>query len=209
VFVSQEVINLIIGSIYIFVILLAVVGGTSIVIIDKKRSRFMKANLKEKIKSQIELSASDVVNIGKAFRLTPYQSRRVVYQIFSELNDKESFEKLKILVNEIEKEEPFDDLPEEVKPSMIRLTNLVSTSSESSDKQLLSPISHTLKKYVDLLAEQDLLRKKTNRAWLLTIVSFVIGAISFYFTVTAPTASDIATQLNEIKVEHNKPIKQD
>jgi hypothetical protein len=207
--VSQEFINLVIGSIYIFVILLAVGGGASIVFIDKKRSRFMKANLKEKLNSQIELSASDVVNIGKAFRLTPYQSRRIVYQIFSDLNDKDSFDKLKILVNEIEKEEPFDDLPEEVKPSMIRLTSLVSSSSELSDKQLLSPISHTLKKYVDLLAEQDLLKKKTNRAWLLTIVSFVIGAISFYFTVTAPTASDIATQLNEINIEHNKPIKQD
>ena len=201
---SQETINLLIGSIYIFAILFAIVVGTSIVIIDKKRSRFMKANLKEKIKSKIELTASDVVNIGKAFRLTPYQSRRVVYQIFSEINDKESFYKLKALVNEIEKEEPFDDLPEEVKPSMIRLTSLASSSSEPNDKQLLSPISHTLKKYVDLLAEQDLLKKKTNRAWLVTLVSFVIGAISFYFTVTAPTASDIASQLNEITIEHNK-----
>ncbi|WP_462172223.1 hypothetical protein [Pseudoalteromonas xiamenensis] len=206
---SQETINLLIGSIYILAIVFAVVAGTSVVIIDKKRSRLMKINLKDKIQSEIDLSASDVVNIGKAFRLTPYQSRRVVYQIFSEINDKEPFNKLKTLVQEIEKEEPFDDLPDEVKPSMIRLTTLTNTSSEPSDKQLLSPISHTLKKYVDLLAEQDLLRKKTNRAWLVTLVSFVIGAISFYFTVTAPTASEIATQLKEISSEHNKQIKQD
>ena len=159
---SQEAINLLIGTLYIFVILFAIIGGVGVFVVDKKRSRSLKANLKDKINSEINLSASDVVNIGKAFRLTPYQSRRTVYQIFSEINDKESFDKLKALVYEIEKVEPFDDLPDEVKPSMIRLTTLATSSSEPSDKQLLSPVSHTLKKYVDLLAEQDRLKKKTN-----------------------------------------------
>ena len=79
---SQETINLLIGAIYILAIVFAIVAGLGVVVIDKKRSRLMKVNLREKITSEIDLSASDVVNIGKAFRLTPFQSRRVVYQIF-------------------------------------------------------------------------------------------------------------------------------
>ena len=200
---SKDVLNLVMGVFYISVMLFAAFMFLWVTTQNKKRIKEMSKNINSKITSGIDLTAEDISHIGKAYKLTPYQSRQVVYKIYSDINDKSEFEKLKKLVAEIEIEEPFDDFPEEVKPSMIRLTTLVSQSED--DKHLLNPISHTLKKYTELMSEQTQLKKKTNRAYFVTVVSFVIGAVSFYFTVTSPSASAIAEEVVKQNAVIDKP----
>ena len=209
---SKDVLSFIMGIFYVSVMLFAVIMFFWVTIQNKKRTKEMSQNINTKITSGIDLTAKDISHIGKAFNLTPYQSRQVVYKIYSDINEKSEFEKLQGLVAEIEMEEPFDDLPEEVKPSMIRLTTLASKSDD--DKHLLNPISHTLKKYTELISEQTQLKKKTNSAYFVSVVSFVIGAVSFYFTLTSPSASAIAEEVAKQsqsafveKREHIKPIK--
>jgi|TARA_R100001509_G_scaffold158656_1_gene124107 hypothetical protein len=61
-------------------------------------------------------------------------------------------------------------------------------------------ISHLVNEYVNLQAEEEKIKKKSRRAWALTWVSFVVGLMSFYITLTGPTAEEIAQQLIEIGV---------
>lgn len=198
---DKDGLNLILGTLYIAVMIFGLGSAIFALSIEKRRKSTLKSNLKQKINSEIDLTASDIISIGKAFNLSPNQSRKVLYGIYGEINDKDGFSKLKNLVLDLEKEEPLDNLPEEVKPSMLRLQELSESSNLLSDKSILAPISHALNKYVELQIEEIKLRKKTNRAWLLTITSFIIGLVSFYFTATAPTADDIASKLQQLNIE--------
>lgn len=194
---SDEVMNIFLAVFYIVSVVLIGVFFSWFTIQRRKNAEAMRKNIYTKISSGIEINSKDVSHIGRAFGLSAYQSRQVIYKIYSEANGKEDFEKLKGLVLEIEKEEPFDDLPDEVKPSMIRLTKIASESGEESDKHLLSPIAQTLNKYVDLKSDQEKLKKQTNRAYVVTVISFVFGAVGTYYTVTGPSAADIAAEIQK------------
>ena len=200
--------DLVVAGSYIFIIVAFAVFMSWITIQRRKNADAMRKNIFSKLKAGIKLSSKDVVNIGKSFDLTAFQSRKVIYKIFRDTEDNDSFESLKLLVQEIEVEEPFDDLPDEVKPSLVRLSKITEQSEEESDRHILSPITGTLAKYVELKAEQEKLKKQTNRAYVVTIISFVVGAISFYFTLTSPSAKDIANEINKNvetqAQEHNK-----
>lgn len=196
-----------VGS-YIFIIIAFIIFMSWITIQRRKNADTMRKNVYAKMKSGIQLSSKDVVNIGKSFDLTAFQSRKVIYKIFRDSEDKDSFDNLKKLVQEIEAEEPYDDMPDEVKPSLARLSKITSESNEESDKYILTPITGALSKYVELKSEQEKLKKQTNRAYIVTIVSFVVGAISFYFTLTSPSAKDIAREIQSTaesqQLKHNK-----
>jgi preprotein translocase subunit YajC len=192
---SKEYLNLFLVFFYLAVLLAMGLFFSWFAINRRKKMDAMMKNVLAKFKAGISLNTKDVTNIGKAYDLTAHQARKVIYRIYSEANAEEEFSKLKELVSELEKEEPFDDLPPEVKPSLIRLTKIPAEPGEESDKHLLSPVVQNLSKYVDLLAEKEGLKKKTNRAYLVTIVSFIFGMVSTYFTVTAPTAAEIAQEI--------------
>ncbi len=206
---SKEYLNLFMAFFYIVAVVFLFIFFSWITIQRRKNNEAMKKNVLNKLSLDINLSSKDISHIGKAYDLTAYQARKVVYKIYSDVNEKKEFEKLKTLVDEIEKEEPFDDLPDEVKPSMIRLTKITSKSGEESDRHLLSPISQTLNKYVDLTNEKEKLKKQTNRAYIITLFSFIFGVISTYFTITSPSATDIAKEVQKQQSEVSKTEQRD
>ena len=157
----------------------------------------LQADLKEKINANIELDSKDIVLLGRAHFLSPSNSRTALYRVYQDVKDPESFKKLKILVSEVEKEEPFDTMPDEVKSSLLRVSNLLSKSDEESDKHVLTPITNILTKYNELLEEQKASKIKTNRAYVATLVSLVIGVVSIVYAYNAPSASDIAAEVSE------------
>jgi len=205
--------NIVVTGSYILIMIAFTLFMSWLTIQRRKNADAMQKNVHAKMASGIQLSAKDVVNIGKSFDLTAFQSRKVIYKIFREADNKETFESLKKLVQEIESEEPFDDMPDEVKPSLARLTKIAEGSDEDSDKHLLAPILGVLSKYVEQKSEQEKLKKQTNRAYVVTIISFVVGAISFYFTLTSPSAEDIAREIqavtNDQVIEHNNSSNPD
>jgi len=205
--------NIVVTGSYILIMIAFTIFMSWLTIQRRKNADAMQKNVHAKMASGIQLSAKDVVNIGKSFDLTAFQSRKVIYKIFREADNKETFESLKKLVKEIESEEPFDDMPDEVKPSLARITKIAEGSDEDSDKHLLAPILGVLSKYVEQKSEQEKLKKQTNRAYVVTIISFVVGAISFYFTLTSPSAEDIAREIqaatNDQVIEHNNSSNPD
>ncbi|ELV8675416.1 MULTISPECIES: hypothetical protein [Vibrio] len=167
----------------------------------KRDSRIgqLQEDLKSKIEAGFDLTSKDIVIIGRAYDLSAKSSREALYRVYKGIKTPNEFEKLKTLVAEIDKDEPFDTMPDEVKPSLLRVSELSYKSGEESDKHILTPITNILTKYQELQEEQKKTRKQTNIAYMLTIISFIVGAISLYFAITAPTASDIATQLGAMK----------
>lgn len=155
----------------------------------------LQANLKEKINANIELDSKDIVLLGRAHFLSPSNSRTALYRVYQDVKDPELFKKLKVLVSEVEKEEPFDTMPDEVKSSLLRVSNLLSKSDQKSDNHVLTPITNILTKYNELLREQESSKIKTNRAYAATLVSLVIGVVSIVYAYNAPSASDIATEV--------------
>src|SRR5690606_394556 len=97
--------NIVITGSYILMIIAFAIFMSWLTIQRRKNADAMQKNVHAKMASGIQLTAKDVVNIGKSFDLTAFQSRKVIYKIFREADNKETFESLKRLVQEIEAEE--------------------------------------------------------------------------------------------------------
>lgn len=167
----------------------------------RKNMNKMMENVSGKLAINVIISAKDVVHIGRGFKLSPKDSADVIYKLYAEDHDSSSYEALKTLAADIEKEEAFDELPDEVKPSLSRIGKLIDNTNEPSDKHILLPITTTLLKYVDLKAEQEKVKKQTNRAYAITIISFIVGASSFYFTLKSPSEGDIRKAMEQVLIE--------
>jgi len=189
------------ATFYIIMIIGAGVFLSWMTIQKRKNKDRMRANVVEKLTSSVTLSAKDIMHIGRGFDLSPQSSRDVVFKLYADVDNSAYFTALKALVADIEKEEPFDELPDEVKPSLARLSKVIEQSTDSADKHILLPITTTLTKYVELKADQEKAKKQTNRAYVITIISFVVGAISFYFTLKSPSETDIKKAMEQVLAE--------
>ncbi|MFX4208666.1 hypothetical protein ACOL28_00530 [Aliarcobacter butzleri] len=157
----------------------------------------MLKNISNKLSLGINLTSKDIINIGKSFNLTSVNSQNIIYELLKETDNKDSFNKINKLIEEIEIEEPFNGMPDEVKPSLIKLSKM-KFDNKDDNKELLNPIINTLNHYVELKSEQERIKKRTNIAYFITILSFVVGTSSFYFTLKSPTAKDIAKEITTI-----------
>ena len=200
---TNEVFNLFMAAFYIAVIAGAIVFVFWMTIQKRKNMERMKGNIKHKLSSSVSLSAKDITLIGRGFDLSPKSSRDAIYRLYAEVNEPKAFSELQNLVVEIEKEEPFDELPDEVKPSLSRLLKIIESSKDESDKHVLLPITSTLNKYTELKLEQEKTKKQTSRAYIITIISFVVGAISFYFTLKSPSDVDIKRAMEQVLIERS------
>lgn len=200
---TKDLLNLFMAIFYLAVTAGAVVFVFWMTIQRKKNMERMKSNIKNKLTASVSLTAKDITLIGRGFDLSSKNSHDAVYKLYAETDDANAFSSLKKLVEEIEKEEPFDDLPDEVKPSLSRLVKLVESSQELSDKHVLLPITSTLNKYTELKLEQEKSKKQTNRAYVITIISFVVGAISFYFTLKSPSDVEIKKAMEQVLIERS------
>lgn len=198
---TKDLFNLFMATFYIIMIIGAGVFLSWMTIQKRKNKDRMRANVVEKLTSSVTLSAKDIMHIGRGFDLSPQSSRDVVFKLYADVDNSAYFTALKALVADIEKEEPFDELPDEVKPSLARLSKVIEQSTDSADKHILLPITTTLTKYVELKADQEKAKKQTNRAYVITIISFVVGAISFYFTLKSPSETDIKKAMEQVLAE--------
>lgn len=171
----------------------------------KKNIEKMMENIMGKLAANVTLTAKEVVHLGRGFDLSPKLSGDAVYRLYTQTNDVASYELLKTLVTDIEREEAFDELPDEVKPSLSRLGKLIEQSNEPSDKHILLPLTTTLGKYVELKAEQEKAKKQTARAYIITVISFLVGTVSFYYTLKSPSEADIKRDMAQVLNDKGLP----
>lgn len=128
-----------VGGVTLFAVLMAKVA------LDKRRGRAeLKASILVKLMASIALSAKDVNTMARGAGLARASVSKCLSQLLLETNDQQAFASLQKLAADLEKTEPFEDLPPEVKPSLVRLQELIEESSQKSDVHLLSPIQRAL-----------------------------------------------------------------
>lgn len=202
---SLSLLNTFISIGYVFIGFITLAFAAWTMLQKRKSSAGLRSNILKKLQASVELSAKDVLFLGRGYGLSSKSCREAIFKLFADVEEADQYNALKALAIEFEREEPFDDLPDEVKPSMLRLAKLVELSGEPSDNRILDPVTATLNKYTELQHEQKKAKKQTYRAYVITIVSFLVGAVSFYLTWRSPSEADIKKAMQEVMFERTTP----
>lgn len=182
-----------VGGVALFVVLMAKVA------IDKRRGRTeLKASILAKLKATIALSAKDVNTMARGAGIARASVSKVLSQLLLEANEQQAFASLQKLAADLEKTEPFEDLPPEVKPSLVRLQELIDVSSQKSDIHLLSPIQRALGSYVEQKAELESSKRVGKWMNLISIIGFIVGLWGFYFAWKSPDAKEMEAVFRKV-----------
>ena len=96
------------------------------------------------------------------------------------------------MLGELEATQPYDNLPAEVRPSLIRIEKTLSASPDEEDKAVLTPVVNALHNYVELLRQKGRLNMHRNIAYAIGAVSLVVGLAALF---SSPSADDLAKQV--------------
>lgn len=186
-----EFFDLVVAVFYFIAIVLLVTVLPWIFIKKRQDTKKLEKHIKEKIEKGIELEPKDITALGKSLNLGPVSARKPIYSLLLQYDEKDKFETINKLRKEIEIEEPFDDMPDEVKPSLVRISKLVEEAGSDGDRHLLLPVHKALAKYVELESEREKIKGRAHWGMVITIVSVLMGAFSFYQSFKAPTLEQI------------------
>lgn len=182
-----------VGAIVLFCIFMTKVA------IEKRRGRAeLKNSILAKINNSISLSANDVSTMARGAGLARASILKCLSQLLLETSDRDAFKSLQKLAMDIEKTEPFEDLPPEVKPSLVRLQELIEASSQKSDAHLLSPIQRTLGTYVEQKAEFEGAKRIGKWINLISIIGFIVGLWGFYFAWKSPDSKEMEAVFRKV-----------
>jgi hypothetical protein len=182
-----------VGGVTLFAVLMAKVA------LDKRRGRAeLKASILVKLMASIALSAKDVNTMARGAGLARASVSKCLSQLLLETNDQQAFASLQKLAADLEKTEPFEDLPPEVKPSLVRLQDLIEESSQKSDVHLLSPIQRALGSYVEQKAELESSKRVGKWMNLISIIGFIVGLWGFYFAWKSPDAKEMEAVFRKV-----------
>lgn len=189
-----------VGGVALFAVLMAKVA------LDKRRGRAeLKASILAKLKASIALSAKDVNTMARGAGLARASVSKCLSQLLLETNDQQAFASLQKLAADLEKTEPFEDLPPEVKPSLVRLQELIEASSQKSDVHLLSPIQRALGSYVEQKAELESSKRVGKWMNLISIIGFIVGLWGFYFAWKSPDAKEMEAVFRKVIAAPSSP----
>lgn len=199
----NDILNIIVIALYVIAISTAIFMLIKSVKNKKKWTEDLKNGILNKIKSGIEVSAIDVNVMSRATGLSQKSVSECISQLLLVENDKETYEKIRILSTDFNKIEPYENLPDEVKPSLMRIQELIEASNRQSDMALLNPIQRNLASYAEQKNEYDANKKRSKWFNFITIIGFVVGIIGLYFTLNTPDSKDIEKIINKAIIEKN------
>lgn len=190
---AQSIITNVLAGLYVFALIFSVFAMIYFKIRLEKARGELKNKINKKLDANIKLTPDDLVNIGKGMNLNRVSVGKCLSQLLADEADSHRFIEIRRLISEMERAEPFDELPEEVKPSLLRLGELMETSTVKSDQLILAPIQKTLASYVELKDEVAKGRKLGYFMNALAVLGFIIGAWGVYLTSKSPDSRDIDT----------------
>jgi len=173
---------------------------------EKARAK-LKEQLRKKIQSGIQLEAKEITDIGRGFELSSGQSITVLNQLYSEAEEKEQHEIYKALLAEINRTEPFEALPEEVRPSLARLSALCTESPQTSDNELLHPITKVMGEYQEMKRDHASIKKQSRISYVVALVSFFIGMVGLILAFSGPSKSFIKDELKKTTIQIEETIE--
>ena len=184
----RTVLNILVVAFYAATTLIVFILGPVVLWHEFRVRRVLKSNIARQVAAGVNVTAATARMSARGAGLPAAAASRAVHALLLQTTDPDLFEKLKSLAEQLEKEAPFSELPEEVKPSLYRLTELCDASTVRSDQHLLSPIQRTLSSYVDL-SNSYARSKKFNLFFnIIGLISFIVGAYALFLS---PSLSDI------------------
>ena len=154
---------------------------------EKERSQ---AELRERVldwlSNGVAVRPKDLGRFASAFGLTEGQAKHAVDVLYSrELSEEfttETIKSLDALLADLEMARPYDTLPEDVRPSLIRIQKSLAASKELDDKEFLAPVVNALHRYVDLVEANKRAKIHRNVAYLIGGASLIVGLASLLNT---------------------------
>jgi len=171
--------------------------------------RHLRDNIREKLQANVALSTADILNIGRGLGSSRDVSIEVIYELLADAKEEKEVKEIKALIDDILKKEPFEDVPEEVKSSMIRLAELCSGAQNESDKNLLIPIRRALADYKVMQKDHDIIRARNKVSYVIAIISFCVGIIGLILAFRTPNRAYIKETIDtSLKREIEKLLPQ-
>lgn len=161
----------------------------------------LKDRIRVKVENGVTLSAPEIANIGRGLYLPSALAIRSVYQLYAEAEDEETHEIYKALIEEFNRTEPFESLPEEARPSLARLSILCRESTQSSDRELLHPLTKLLSEYQEMKREHGTIRRQGRISYVVALISFFIGVVGVVLAFTGPSKTFIQEELQKSRQE--------
>ena len=187
---------------YIFILLFIIVFIPIQLYLENIKKKKFKSRIIDILKNDHNnLDLNDIKQMTEAVSLNNFAARKIIKQLYytDELN------LVRQLQKEIQQEEPFDGCSDELKPTLIGINELLETHGSESQKHLLTPIISELKELNQIKHDHKKMKTQSYIAYIIAIISFFIGSISFYYTITAPSGKEIAnTVVEQLKANQNQ-----
>lgn len=163
---------------------------------EKKLGK-VKEQIKKKIEGGVNLEAKEVADVGRGLGLSSGRAIEALYQLYSEAEEQESHNKYKKLIEDINRAEPFESLPEEARPSLARLAEISQSSGQESDKELLHPITKLLDEYQDIKRDHAGMKKQNRVSYVVALISFFVGIVGLVMAFTGPSKDFIQEEIQK------------
>lgn len=137
------------------------------------------------------LDLNDIINIRDALDLSEYSSRKIIKSLYLDISKHQTInlEKVRALQNAIEKEEPFEGCPNELKPSLIEIRQIIKKHNPENS-ELLLPVVKDLKEFNKMQQEYSKIKWQNKMAFWFTIFGFFLSLIGLIYGVTTTPSSD-------------------
>lgn len=189
---------------------LYVLSGFSFV--DKKNaSEKARLKLKEQIKKKLDigiaLEAAEIDDIGRGLKLSSRESIAVLYELYSEAEEAEAHHRFRMLIDKISLAEPFESYPAEVRPSLARLSHICQESSQSSDKELLHPITKILGDYQEMKRDHLLIKSRSRISYFVGLFGVIVAIVGLALAFSGPSKEFISDELKQSTLTIQELIK--
>ncbi len=184
----RTVLNILVVAFYAATTLIVFILGPVVLWHEFRVRRVLKSNIARQIAAGVDITAATARMSARGAGLPAAAAARAVHALLLQTTEPATFDKLKSLAEQLEKEAPFAELPDEVKPSLYRLTELCDASTVRSDQHLLSPIQRSLSSYVDLKNSYARSKKINLLFNIIGLISFIVGAYALFLS---PSLGDI------------------
>ena len=161
----------------------------------RRRIAQVKEQISKKMDAKIPISAADVSAIGRGLDASQGMAVHALYQLFAETDEQGLHEQIRKLIDDLTREDPFESLPEVVRPSLARLTTLCRESPQSTDKELLHPIVKVLDEYQEMRRDHAVMKRQTRVSYVVALISFFIGVVGIILAFNGPSKVFVRNQL--------------
>ena len=163
---------------------------------EKARAK-LKVQIQKKLQGNIKLEAREISDIGRGLGLSAAQSVEALYELYSEAEDEDQHANFKSLLAEINRSEPFESFPVEVRPSLARLSLICNETTQESDKELLHPITKVLTEHQEMKQDHASIKRQSRASYVVALVSFFVGVFGLVLAFTGPSKEFISAEIEK------------